>query len=160
MSSTLTAIALNANIQANISPNVATLSGNLFAADQSNVTVTAGSAVGSADGVYTSNVNIVSGTPLVINLEALLDPFGNTLTVGHVVGIKISNVSGTGSLSHGGGTNPVYAAQSLTVTPGDFFAQSFNGAGLTVTSGSLQNLQVTASTGTVGAKITILTRSA
>jgi hypothetical protein len=160
MSSSLTAIAFNANLQASISPNVSTLSGSLFASDQTNLAITPGSAVGNADGVYTMNASIVSGTPLSINLSSLNDPFGNALTVAHLVAIKITNVSGTGTITHGGGTNPIYATQPLTISPGDFFAQSFNGAGLAVTSGSAQNLQLTASTGTVGVKITILTRSA
>lgn len=164
MSTVLSNVAMTANVQAGLVSSNPSLSGNLTLSDQTNVTPTVGSAAGSADGAYTISGSVVAGTPLVINLAALTDPYGNALTVGHVVGIKITNTSalGAGTLSHGGGTNPIYAAMpsALAIAPGDYFSQSFNAAGLVMTSGSLQNLQITASTGTVTYKVTIIVRSA
>lgn len=158
--SSLSSIACSANVAASLVPTVSTISGNLMVQDRTDETITAGSGAGQADGCYTTVVSVVSGTPLVINLLALTDPFGAAITVAHLVAIKITNVSGTGVLTHGGGTNPVYASQSLTIGVGDFFAHSFNAAGVAVVVSSTQNLQVTTSTGTSSVRVTVLTRSA
>lgn len=164
MSATLTSIQLNATVQTAVVPNVSTLTGNIIVKDTTNAVVSVGSAAGNADGSYTTTGSVVSGTPVVIDFTSLKDPYGNALTVGHIVALKITNAntSGSGVLEHGGGTNPIYAAvpSGLYLGFGDFFAQSFNGLGLTVTSGSLQNLTLTASTGTIAYKVTALVRSA
>jgi hypothetical protein len=148
-------------VRAALAPNNPALSGTLFVSDQNTVSLTTGSAVGSGDGAYSVSGNVSAGTPVVLNLASATDPVGNPLTVGHIVALLITNTSaaGGGNLSHGGGTNPIYSAAPLPVTPGDSYAQTFNGSGLVVTSGSAQNLQLTASAGTVSYKVTAIVRS-
>jgi hypothetical protein len=165
MGSILSSISCNLKIQAAIASSLPTVSGNTFIADQNNVSMTFGSAVGQSDGSYTTVGNVSAGTPVVINVASLVDVMGASLTVAHVTALIITNTNtnlSTGTLTPGGGSNPVFAAlpSQLAITPTDSWAQTFNGAGLPVTGGSAQNLQLAASAGIVGYRVTALTRSA
>ena len=162
---TLTGTTVSSGIQANAySADPAVPNGVSVSAVDSNA-VPSGSAAGSSDGISrTYAVSVVSGTPYVLDCTALVDIFGKALTVAHVVGIKIKNTSvlAAGTLTHGGGSNALYGTAPLPIEPLGVFlwdASLHGGTGAPVAGGS-KNLQLTASTGTVTAEITLLTRSA
>ena len=164
MSTILATAAINMAITATLRSALPAVSGNAMLADTNNVALTIGSGVGAADGSFTTVGNVSSGTPVTIDFTSLHDPFGNAVTTGHVVGLKITNLNtnlSSGTLAHGGGSNPLYAAMpaALAIAPTDSFCQSFDGAGLPVTGGSAQNLQLSASAGTVTYQVTALLRS-
>lgn len=147
-------------INAGISPGIANVTGSQAVGDSTNIAPGVGTAAGKADGVYFASFSIVSGTPLVIDFTSIKDIYGNSITAAHIVSLKITNTGGGGTLSHGGGTNPIYSAQPLAIGNGDSFFHTFNAAGLAVVGSSAQNLDITASTGTVTCTVSALVRSA
>ena len=125
--------------------------------------ITVGSAASQADGEYVADRSVTSGTPDVINLTTLTFLDGTAITAARVVAIIIVSRSTTSgqTLTHGGGTNPLYATNTQPIGPsGISLWYSPIDGGTTIVSGTNSNLQVTASTGTVSYSIRILTRSA
>ena len=122
-----------------------------------------GSSAGNASGIYTASRSVTAGTPDVVNLLSLTDPFGVAITAGHLIAVHIQSPSGTAAgvtLTMGGGTNPVFPAGRPIGPGGDDFWQDVQNGGVQITSGSAQNLQVTASSGTVTYTLTLFVRSA
>jgi hypothetical protein len=109
-------------------------------------------------GGYSAAGSVASGTPVVINLLSVNDPQGNALSVDKVIGIKVQVTSGTGTLTVGGGTDPVIAAQA-PIGLNDFYAASFTASPLPVVASTSQNLQLVSSSGTIGYVVTVLVRS-
>ena len=130
--------------------------------DSNQSTAGTGSTAGNADGIVNEfSISIVSGTPFVLDCSALTY-LGVSVPAAHVVAIKIQNISGGGTLTHGGGSNPLYATAPLPIETGGTFlweALEHGGTGCPVAGGT-KNLQITASTGTVVCELTIITRSA
>lgn len=166
MSSTLKSItsqhALLASIL-NANPNLA---GSQSINDTTQNQVPIGSAAGSADGLITGLVNVVSGTPLLIDLTnptaSGFDRFGVAAPAGHLVGIKITNQSTTPTdiITLGGGTNAILATQSLTIGLGASFEwDDFVTGGLLISS-TTKIIQLVAAAGTIPVSISLVTRSA
>jgi hypothetical protein len=153
---------LSITLSASVSSPLAAVGSAVPLSDQTRTTFPTGSTAGSSDGSFTLAGSVTSGTPVSINLLALTDVFGNAITAGHVVSLKITNTSASGgNLSHGGGTNPIYAAFPVALSPGSTIGFSDASASLMpVVGSSTQNLQLTASTGTVTYTVSGLVRSA
>lgn len=158
MASVLNNAQMSASFQTNVTSPVSTVKGTTSVLDQTVLNPSILSTAGGVDGCYTTTGSVTSGTPVTIDVTALVDPLGQAITAGHICGIKIANNSGANNLTHGGGSNPIYATQPLTIGPGDYFAQSLLGNSF-ATSGSVKNLQLAASAATINYTVTIFTRS-
>lgn len=171
-SSTLTAIVISAQATANISSSAyglqAVTKSSLL--DVLSPAPGIGSGAGNASGFYSNTLTVTSGTPYTLDVTSgslFVDPLGNPITAGHVIGVKVANLSVTSGqdLTIGGGSNPVLGsvlgfaqAGDVSADPG-FFMLYANNPGFAV-SGSAKILQVTAAAGTnVPFVLTMFTRS-
>ena len=143
------------------------ISGGKFTATGSvNHSVASGYAVGSASGqvdtVYTKGRTVASSSSAdSVVLSSLTDPAGNAISFGHVVDLIVENINATNTLTVGGGTSTVawLPSAGVAVPPGGALILHVP-AGLAVTSGSADHLQVATSGGTnVAYNITIAGRS-
>lgn len=149
---------MTVSFAAQILPGNPALPQQIQVSDQTTIQPSSGST--SFDGIYTSAGTVTSGSNVTIDVSLLKDPAGNSISVDRIVGIKISNKSIAGNLTHGGGTSPIYAAQPLAIGPGDVFAQTLTGTSLAVNGAYGKNLLLSADVGTISYVVTILTRSA
>jgi hypothetical protein len=122
-----------------------------------------GSAAGQVDSVYTKGRAVPSsGSPDSVILSSLTDPAGNAIAFVHVVDLILENTDTTNTLTIGGGTNAVswLPSAGIAIPPGSAMVLHVP-AGLAVTSGSADRLQVITSGGTnVAYNLTITGRSA
>ena len=121
---------------------------------------TIGTAAGNVNLVYSSALTVTTGTPLVLDLTALLDPLGGTVNFVHVCAVMITNGSVTAGqdFTVGGGTTPVFAALPLLQANGGNL-QLINANPGWATSGA-NNLKFTVAAGTaVPFTLTILGRT-
>jgi hypothetical protein len=127
-----------------------------------NPSLPVGSGSGSVNLEYHTPVTVTSGSPLVLDLTNLTDPLGNAIAFAVVTAILLTNDSTTtgNDLSLGGGTTPLVATCPLPAqAAGGAVAVLAPAAGLTVTSGSTNKLQIAAAAGSaVPGKLTILGR--
>jgi hypothetical protein len=151
-------LAITGALSDGLSPPVVTASINHTV----NPSLPVGSSSGSVDIEYHTPVTVSSGSPLVLDLTNLTDPLGNAITFAVVTAILLTNDSTTttNDLSLGGGTHPLIATCPLPAqASGGAVAFLAPAAGLTVSSGSTNNLQISAAAGSaVPGKLTILGR--
>lgn len=126
-----------------------------------------GSGVGQVDGIFrNAAIAVVSGTPFTLDLTsstALKDLFGNAITAGHVVGIKVRNTNSVatgGNITVGAGTNGVIS-WAVPIEPlGQFLLEGITNGGTTIpVDGTHKILQIVASAGTVNCTLTLILRS-
>ena len=121
-----------------------------------------GSATGQVDTVYTKARTVAaSGSPDSIVLSSLTDPAGNAIAFVHVVDLIVENTDPTNTLTIGGGSTAVSFLPSAGVAVPPASALILHvPAGLPITSGTTDHLQVATSGGTnVAYNITIVGRS-
>jgi hypothetical protein len=163
MSSTLTNPTVNASLGGSLLPPNSAINQAVAAAAMNQFKLTVGNGAGQADGIVSMDRTVTAGTPDVIVLTALSDYVGYSVSCVRIVAVIIQSKSSTPgqTLTHGGGTNPYYAADPRPIGPSGNaeWASPIDG-GPTVVGGTNNNLQVTASTGTVAYTIRMLTRSA
>ena len=132
--------------------------------DIDTVSLTNGSSAGQVDGLYrTYAQTIVNGTPFVLNCNSLSYQ-GQPITAGHLVAFKIKNVSpfGSGTITPGGGTTPVFSAWPIPIEPQGMITvdnATNGGSSLTITN-STCNIQFTSSISAVAVAFTLEFRSA
>lgn len=122
-------------------------------------TIGSGTPSGSINLAITKDVLVATGTPLVIDLTAVDDPSGATISLSHFCGCLFKNQSGVTAevFTVGGGTNAIISALP-DVEPSGHIHQ-YNPTGKTVDS-THKNLQFTVASGTsVAGRLTILGRS-
>lgn len=160
--SILTNPALAFNLTANLAGGIANAPTRTAIADATAINLNVGTASGNVNLAYSGNVSVVSGTPLVIDLTALTNPDGGAVSFTNVLAVKLTN-NGTaaGTLTMGGGTNPVFGAFPVAAqggTNGTGVTGFYSPNGITVAGGSSNNLQIVSSAGTVPGSLTILGR--
>jgi hypothetical protein len=97
-----------------------------------------------------SNTISVTTTPTSLNLNSLTDAFGNAQNFGSVKSLYIQNTDPTNSVTIGGGTTPLFAAQS-PIAAGECYSKL--NSNLSTSSANL--LQIVASAGSVSINIVI-----
>jgi hypothetical protein len=122
-----------------------------------------GSSAGQVDTVYTKGRTVPSSSSAdSLVLSSLTDPAGNAIAFVHVVDLIVENTDTTNTLTVGGGSTAVswLPSAGVAVPPGSALILHVP-AGLLVTSGSTDHLQVSTSGGTnVAYNITLAGRSA
>jgi hypothetical protein len=122
-----------------------------------------GSAAGQVDTVYTAGRSVSgAGSPDSVVLSSLTDPAGNAIAFAHVVDLILENTDANNTLSVGGGGDAVawLPAAGMAVPPQSALVLHVP-AGLAVTAGSADHLQVSIAAGAnFGYTLTIAGRSA
>lgn len=123
---------------------------------------TVGSSAGQVDTVYTKGRTVTSSSsPDSLTLSSLTDPAGNAIAFGHVVDLIVENTDPTNTLTVGGGSSAVTWLPSAGIAVPPVSAVILHvPAGLLVTAGSTDHLQVASSGGSnVAYNITLAGRS-
>lgn len=162
MSSTLSnpqfSIAAQATIKSGAAPATTTTNVN----QQFAVAPTVGTAAGNINGCYSAPFSIASGSNLDLDLSNLVDPNGTTLVGTMFAGymISVSNSTG-GSLTIGGGTNPIIAsAESDEPIPNNGADGRWFGDAPRAIDGTHHTFRLTAGGGvTVNGQITIFVKT-
>jgi|ERR1700722_13542978 len=121
-----------------------------------------GASTGQVDTIYTKGRTVTSSSsPDSVMLSSLTDPAGNAIAIGHVVDLIVENTDATNTLTVGGGSSAVSWLPSAGVAvPAGSALILHVPAGLAVTAGSTDHLQVATSGGSnVAYNLTILGRS-
>lgn len=140
-------------------PTVGASTASLQFPDSSSGSIAVGTSAGAANFGTTINFNVTSGTPYTLDLTALTDTDGSSVTLASLSALKITNNSTTTGqdFTAGGGTNPIIASESTDpIQANGGFHNARYPAGITVDS-THKLLQITVAAGTsVSGTVTLL----
>lgn len=158
MPSTLVSPRVSAAVLATVEASAAPVKTVAYVDHKSDQTMTVGSGAGEANKNYSSEFTVSSGTPLDLDVTALVDKVGTAIVFTEVQTIFITNGSTTTGqdMTIGAGTNPLFAADPNPIKSKGGVKLIHNpNPGITV-SGSVKTLRITVAAGTnVAGHVTI-----
>jgi hypothetical protein len=159
MSSTLATPSASFGMRFNLQSGTAPALSAATIAQSPAPTLAQGSSSGQVQAGTIILLSIVSGTPYILNLLTGLDVLGNALNLTTLVGFQLTiTSSGSGTLTVGGGTDPVLGTDQYTCQAGGTLQTVQPGTGFPVVTSASQNLQIVSSSGTITAILTLFGR--
>lgn len=129
--------------------------------DQTTQAYSVGTNGGNVAFEYSANLTIGTGAT-TLDLTALTDPDGNSITFMKVMAVKLTNLfTNASNVTMGGGTNPIFGAFPVNAqggTNGNGWCGFVANNGLTVTGGSTNNLKLISDTAATPVSLTIIGR--
>lgn len=156
---------MSLNVSGSISPNASISTSGLGTLTPSlnvQLALTDGTGANQANLVYFAQRSVTSGAAdsLDLNGGGLLQPDQSAFNAVNVVAIFITNVSGGGYLTIGGGSNAIANVTGRAILGETFVKWAPGATAYPVTAGSADILKIDASSGTVVYNIMILARNA
>nr|WP_294515918.1 hypothetical protein [uncultured Rhodopila sp.] len=159
MSTTLTSPSASFGMRFNLQSGTAPAISGATISQSITPTLAAGSSSGQVQLGTIINISVVNGTPYTLNLISGTDVLGNALGLATFVGFQLTiTSSGGGVLVVGGGTHPVMGTDQITTQTGGTIQTVQPGTGWAVVSSTSDTLQITSSSGTITAVLTLFGR--